>query len=455
MIRPVLLAGGSGAGLWPYSRRLHPKVIADLVGDRPLLSAAFDLARRFGEPAIVAQEAQRFLVAERCQHAPHALFLEPEPRDTGAAIFAMAWVYDPTDILLVLPTDSYVQEPAAWGDHLDRAVQAARAGRLALVGVPARSPSSDYGYVVPGASDGVSPPPVDAYVEKPGRVEAEALIARGALWNAGVLAAPCGLLRELGRQHGELDAIPEVVARREADRDFIRWPADAWSRVGRVSFERQILPSAPGRCVVAADVPWADIGTWSALREAHAADLDGNVLRGDVVAVDTRGSFVHAHHRLVATLGIRDILVVETADAVLVADASAAGRVAEVVARLGQRPEVEHHTRVARPWGAYETLGKGTRHQIKRITVAPGASLSLQSHAQRAEHWVVVQGVARVTRGDEVFELRADESTYIPQGTRHRLENAGGAPLELIEVQSGDYLGEDDIVRYDDRYGRR
>jgi mannose-1-phosphate guanylyltransferase/mannose-6-phosphate isomerase len=357
-------------------------------------------------------------------------------------------------LVLVLPADGVIADRGGLAAAVEAAIPLATAGRLVLFGVRPEFATSAYGYVTP-AADGSS---VARYVEKPSVAAASAAIEGGARWNAGMILARTSVLVDELAHHAPatLVAARAAVASADRDLDFIRLGSE-FLAAPVVAFERAILERSIRASVVALDAGWADLGSWSALWAVRIADADRNVILGDAVLSDVQDSYIHAGHRLVAAVGLRQHVVVETADAVLVAPKDRVHEVRAIVDRLraSGRSEAIAHTRVARPWGSYETVDRGPRFQVKRITVNPGASLSLQLHHRRAEHWVIVRGVARITRGDETFDLVENESTFIPVGTRHRLENAGEGPLEMIEVQSGDYLGEDDIVRFDDRYGRR
>lgn len=461
MIVPVILAGGAGTGLWPYSRALHPKPLLPLVGDRTLLERALDLALAVNAgsdspPIVVAHEDHRFLVAEAVRDRGARLLIEPERRNTAMAIATVAAGLDPADVLVVLPADLIVDlEP--FRDAIAVAVDEALAGSIAILAIPPRRASTAVGYAHLGEPSGHGGRVVRRFIEKPDAAHAEACVAAGDLWNAGIVVATAwSILSDLSSTFPEIAVCATNAAIGAlADLDFVRLPASAYVQAPSLSFERAVLERSPRVVAVPIDARWADVGDWSALCELNPADDDGNVSRGDVVTLDAKRTYVHASERLVVALGVEDLIVVETADAVLVAAKSAVHRVADAVAALGDRSEASVHPRVARPWGAFEAIDRGPRFQVKRITVRPGASLSLQRHRRRAEHWVVVRGQARVTRGDTVLELSVDQSMYIPAGVAHRLENPGTDPLEIIEVQTGDYLGEDDIERLDDRYGRK
>jgi len=466
---PVVLAGGSGTRLWPLSRPAYPKQFAPLVHGRSLFELTLERVAAVTEraPLVVTNEAHRFMAAEALRSggvdgAP--LLLEPAGRNTAPAIAlaaheARADGGDPT--LLVLPSDHLIGDVGRFAEAVDRAAAEAIDGALVTFGVAPDAPVTGYGYI--RAAPGEGPRAVAAFVEKPDRATAERYLAEGGYyWNSGMFVfRASAYLDALARHAPEMAAAVEAVyAGRQTDADFVRFDEAAFRALPAESIDYAVMERAERARVVPLATTWSDVGSWSALHEAARAmgDTDdaGNAVQGDVIAHDTRDSTIHAGHRLVATVGLSDCVVVETADAVLVAPTDRAQEVKRVVDELGAggRSERDTHRRVYRPWGSYEGLDNGERFQVKRIVVEPGGQLSLQMHHHRAEHWVVVRGTARVTHGDRSFLLSENESTYIPLGTAHRLENPGRIPLELIEVQTGTYLGEDDIVRFDDRYGR-
>jgi len=466
---PVILSGGSGTRLWPLSRALHPKQFLTLHGKN---SSLFQntLKRLEGldhieTPLIVANTEHRFLAAEQLLEigiSNATILLEPEGRNTAPALAAAALTAQARDneaLLLVLPADHVIREPERFHEAVKAGSAAARDGKLVVFGIVPDSAETGYGYIRRGGRSGDAIAPVAAFVEKPGADQAAKFLASGEyFWNSGMfLFRADRYLAELAEYAPEvLEAARNACENAQRDLDFTRLDADAFRRSPSISIDYAVMEHTRDAVVVPLDAGWSDVGSWSALAAATEADADGNVLSGDTLVEDTKRCLVRSESRLVATLGLRDHIVVETADAVLVADSRRVQDVKLLVARLQatSRSESSMHRRVHRPWGWYEGMVDGDRFQVKRICVKSGASLSLQKHHHRAEHWIVVRGTAEVTRGEEQFLLSEDQSTYIPIGTRHRLRNPGHIPLELIEVQTGSYLGEDDIVRYEDNYGR-
>jgi mannose-1-phosphate guanylyltransferase/mannose-6-phosphate isomerase len=468
-IRPVLLAGGSGTRLWPLSRRSYPKQFVPLLAEGSLFEATVHRLAGFEhtQPLVVCNEAHRFLVAEELRTAgiEHtSILLEPAGRNTApaialAALEASAHGEDP--VLLVLPADHAIPDGAAFARAVAEAAGAAADGSLVTFGIEPRGPATGYGYIRAAPGEGVRA--VEAFVEKPDRATAEAYLAEGGYyWNSGMFVfRASAVLEELDRHAPEmLGAVRAAYAGRSEDSDFLRFDSRAFEATPSESIDYAVMEHTDRARVVPFDGAWSDVGSWQALWEAGLARGEGddadNIVLGDVVASDVERCYLHASHRMIAAVGLADCVVVETADAVLVAPRERAEEVKRLVERLEAdgRTEQDEHRRVYRPWGSYEGLDHGSRFQVKRIVVKPGGRLSLQMHHHRAEHWVVVRGTARVTSGDNSFLLSENESTYIPLGTTHRLENPGHIPLELIEVQSGAYLGEDDIVRFQDQYGR-
>lgn len=466
-LTPVILSGGSGTRLWPLSRAEYPKQFLALAGEESMLQATWSrVARLVGlrPPLIVTNEAHRFIVAEQLRQVgctPAAIVLEPAGRNTAPAIAAAAIVAtsgsdDP--LLLVLPSDHVIADAEGFRAAVAEAAQAADSGALVTFGIVPTGPETGYGYIK--AAHGTGMRKVERFVEKP-----DASTARGYLgeqdyfWNSGMfLFRASRYLEELGHYRPDiLAACRRACVDAKRDSDFLRLDGTAFEACPADSIDYAVMEKTDAARVLPIDVGWSDVGSWAALWQAAEHDGDGNVHHGDVMALDCHGSFAWGERRLIALVGLDDVVVVDTDDALLVARKDKVQRVKEIVARLehAQRSEAVLHRKVYRPWGAYDSIDKSARFQVKRITVNPGAALSLQMHHHRAEHWVVVSGTARVTRGDDVFLLGENESTFIPMGTRHRLENPGKVPLELIEVQSGSYLGEDDIVRFEDVYGRR
>ena len=466
-ILPVVLAGGSGARLWPLSRALHPKQFLALTGGRSMMQETLlRLAPLDGalDPCIVCNEEHRFLAAEQCREIGRpwsAILLEAAPRGTApaaalAACRALAAGEDP--MLLIAPSDGHLEDAGRFREAVLAGLGAAEKGSLVTFGAPPSAPETGYGYIRPGEVLDGNARRVAEFVEKPDRAAAERYVESGEfLWNSGMFLFKASAWAAALSRHA-----PEVLARcREAieagaaDLDFFR-PGPAFARAPAASIDRAVMEKTDAAAVAPLDAGWSDVGSWPALHAASAPDAAGNALVGDVVAVDTADSLVRAESRLVATVGVDRLIVVETADAVLVAAWDAAQRVREAVACIeaSSRPEHRVHRRVYRPWGSFETVEAGDGYRVKRLAVRPGARLSLQSHRHRSEHWVVVRGTARVTRGESTLTLSENQSIHIPRGSRHRLGNPGETPLEVIEVQVGEYLGEDDIVRFDDDFGR-
>ncbi|MGQ9369719.1 mannose-1-phosphate guanylyltransferase/mannose-6-phosphate isomerase [Azospirillum sp. ST 5-10] len=467
-IVPVLLSGGSGSRLWPMSRELYPKQLLPLCSDRSMLQ---DTARRIADPAlfapplVVCNHEHRFVIAEQMRQigvAPGAIVLEPVGRNTAAACAVAALAADDPDaVILVLPADHLIQDVDAFAAAVGRAAAAAADGYLVTFGIAPTAPETGYGYIRQGqplaGHDGVFR--VAAFIEKPDRAVAEGFVAGGEhVWNSGMFLFPVGrFLEEMGRYApAVLDAARRALEGGQSDLDFLRLDAAAFADAPAISVDYAVMEKTAMAAVVPCQLGWTDVGAWSALWEIGAKDADGNVSVGDVVTEGARNCYVRSDRHLTAVVGVDDAVVVVTDDAVLVAGRDRVQSVKAVVERLkaAGRPEPVSHRTVHRPWGTYRSLDTGYRFQVKCLTVVPGARLSLQMHHHRAEHWVVVQGTALVTRGDERLMVYENQSVYIPMGTVHRLENPGKLPLSIIEVQSGAYLGEDDIVRLEDTYGR-
>jgi len=463
-LQPVLLSGGSGTRLWPLSREAYPKQFLALAGDDTMLQATWQRVAALADatPIVVAGEDHRFLVAEQLRQIgapPPAIVLEPVGRNTAPAIAAAAMQASGEGddaLLLVLPSDHVVRDAEAFRTAVRAAIPAAEQGALVTFGIVPDAPETGFGYIE--ASGGAGVQRVLRFVEKPDAATAQAYLdAGGYYWNSGMfLLRASRYLDELQRFRPEIVAAVRTAFDAAArDGDFIRLDKAAFDVCPSDSIDYAVMEKTETAMVLPVDIGWNDVGSWSALWEVSEQDGDGNAHHGDVIAIDSRNSYAYAR-RLVALVGVEDLVVVETDDAVLVARKDRVQQVKDVVAKLKaeQRSQAALHREVHRPWGSYDSIDMAEGFQVKRIKVKPGARLSLQSHARRAEHWVVVRGTARVTRDNDVFELFANQSTYIPIGAKHRLENPGKDMLELIEVQSGDYLGEDDIVRYEDVYGR-
>ncbi|MEJ2632423.1 MAG: mannose-1-phosphate guanylyltransferase/mannose-6-phosphate isomerase [Acidihalobacter sp.] len=466
---PVVLSGGSGTRLWPLSRHAYPKQFIPLFDELSLFQATIqrlDGLDGVAGPCVVSNDEQRFMMAEQLlELGLHGrIILEPVGRNTAPAIAAAALdvaATDPQSVMLVLPADHLIADVAAFHQAVQAGLETARAGRMVTFGVVPNRPETGYGYIEAGEPLGAAAArEVVRFVEKPDLETAEVYLAGGRhLWNSGMFLFTAASYLEAMEKYAPamLEAVRQAYSQAREDLDFLRLDADAFAACPADSIDYAVMERAEGEvAVIPLDAGWSDVGSWHALWEAGEHDDAGNRLEGDVIAVDCRDTYVHAGNRLVAALGLDDVVVAETADAVLVAARDRVQDVKTVVEQLKRekRTEWQVHREVFRPWGSYEGISLGERFQVKRIMVKPGQSLSLQKHFHRAEHWVVVQGTARVTRGDDVFTLSENESTFIPLGVVHRLENPGRIPLEIIEVQSGAYLGEDDIVRLDDVYGR-
>jgi mannose-1-phosphate guanylyltransferase/mannose-6-phosphate isomerase len=467
MLTPVLLSGGVGSRLWPVSREAHPKQFLPLAGELSMLQETLQRTSGLEEtaPLVVCNEEHRFMVAEQLRQVQlqaSALILEPEGRNTAPAVALAALravVSDPEALLLVLPADHVIQDVEAFAAAVGKAVPMAQRGRLMTFGVVPSSPETGYGYIKCGASLESELYELERFVEKPDASTAQAYVDSGSyLWNSGMfLLGASAYLDELEKFQPEiLDACREAMAGAQVDMDFVRPDPQLFGQCPSNSIDYAVMEKTDRGGVVSLDCGWSDVGAWSALWDVAERDQSGNAVKGDVILDNCRNSYFRSESRLVAATGVDDLVVVETADAVLVADRDRVQDVKNIVNRLKAdgRQEISLHRRVYRPWGSYESLVVADRFQVKRIIVNPGQRLSLQKHHHRAEHWIVVHGTAEVTCEDKTFMLGEDESTYIPLGHKHRLANPGRIPLELIEVQSGAYLGEDDIVRYDDQYGR-
>ena len=469
MIVPVILSGGSGTRLWPLSREAYPKQFLPLVDQNTMLqNTALRLAglADVAAPLVVCNQEHRFMVAEQMRSVgvqPAAVVLEPVGRNTAPAVavvalHAQAVGDDP--ILLVLPSDHVIADIAGFQAAVRRVVPHAEAGRLITFGIVPTAPESGYGYIKAGTPlDDSGIGVVERFVEKPDVATAQTYLESGHYyWNSGMfMFRASAFLAELERfAPAMLAACQQALATEQADRDFLWLGSEAFAACPKDSIDYAVMEKTAHAVVMPLAVGWNDVGSWTALWEVGQRDAGGNIERGDVINIDTRDSYIDAASRLVATVGVEHLVVVETADAVLVASKDRVQEVKAIVDQLkaSRRPEGSMHRKVYRPWGCYDSIDLDARFQVKRIMVRPGACISAQMHHHRAEHWVVVSGTARVHRGDEEFLLTENQSTYIPVGVQHRLTNPGKIPLEIIEVQSGSYLGEDDIVRFEDVYGR-
>lgn len=476
-MRPIVLAGGSGSRLWPLSRKERPKQFLKVAGDETMLQAT--LSRLAGvdglaKPILVCNEDHRFLAAEQLRQASvehDGILLEPFGRNTAPAI-ALAALHaikdgeDPT--LLVLAADHLIQNVEAFHVAIAKAAKLAEQGKLVTFGIVPTEPHTGYGYIQTGAEvvlDLVQGAlQVAEFVEKPDLETAKAYVDSGSyLWNSGMFAfkasAYLAALKEFAP--AMLEACVASIASEAPDLDFVRIDADAFGNCPDDSIDYAVMEPLAAKAnspvaVVPLDAGWSDVGSWSSLWDVSDKDAQGNATIGDVMMIDSNNSYVNAEGKLVTVIGLDNVVVVETKDAVMVAAKDRVQQVKEVVNALKaqDRPEYVYHREVFRPWGCYDSIDNGERYQVKRITVKPGEKLSVQMHHHRAEHWIVVSGTAKVTNGDNTFLVTENESTYIPIGVVHALENPGKIPLEMIEVQSGSYLGEDDIVRFEDRYNR-
>ena len=480
-VLPVILCGGSGSRLWPLSREQFPKQLLKLQGDHTMLQVT---AMRLGSavpgtlpPLLVGNEDYRFMLADQVRQAGITgakLLLEPFGRNTAPALTLAALaaqtltvesgLVDP--VLIIMPADHVIQNEQAFRVAVLAAIQLAKAGKLVTFGIQPDAPETGYGYIRQGEANGADAYQVAEFVEKPDLATAKTYLSTGNyLWNAGIFVVQASVwLAKIAQCRPEIaTACLSAFEKRATDADFIRPDKDAFSACPSDSIDFAVMERLANAnhnsgevVVVPLAAQWSDVGAWNALWDIGEKDEDANVLTGDVLTVNTHNTLVVAQSRLVACVGLDNAVIVETQDAVLVAHRDHIQQVKDVVNKLKAqgRPEAGVHRKVFRPWGWYDSVDEGQRFQVKRIVVNPGASLSLQMHHHRAEHWIVVQGTARVTCDDKVFLLAENQSTYIPLGSTHRLENPGQMPLEIIEVQSGGYLGEDDIVRFEDKYGR-
>lgn len=466
MITPVIMAGGSGSRLWPLSRSLYPKQFLALTGEQTMLQETLQRLSNIdvNAPLVICNEEHRFIVAEqlRILDKTSSIILEPVGRNTAPAIALAAElsVNDNDPLLLVLAADHVIQNIDAFTSAVNGAIPLAEAGKLVTFGIVPTQAHTGYGYIKRGElvleSSGYE---VNAFVEKPDLNTAANYLESGEYyWNSGMfLIKASRYLQELEKYRPDISiACKKALAHTTQDNDFVRLDAEAFAQCPDESVDYAVMENTSDAVVVPLDAGWNDIGAWSALWEVKEKDDNGNTTLGDTILQATTNSLIHGGERLIATVGLDNVVIVDTKDALLVACKDKVQDVKRIVEKLkaDKRSEYKIHREVYRPWGKYDSIDNGERYQVKRITVNPGEKLSIQMHHHRAEHWVVVSGTASVTNGDRTFLVTENESTYIPIGIVHALENPGKVPLEMIEVQSGSYLGEDDIVRFEDRYGR-
>ncbi|OCH58778.1 mannose-1-phosphate guanylyltransferase/mannose-6-phosphate isomerase [Vibrio splendidus] len=477
MIIPVIMAGGTGSRLWPLSRELYPKQFLKVTGEQSMLQQTFARLRGLEHqaPLIICNEEHRFIAAEQTRLGgfDHSgIILEPVGRNTAPAIAlaALQALEQVTDseaepILLVLAADHLIENQVAFQFSVNQALVYAEAGQLVTFGVVPTSAETGYGYIKRGASQNDTAFKVDSFVEKPDLETAQDYLDSGEYyWNSGMFMFKASQYIEELKVHNPamLEACEKAMSATQEDLDFVRVDKQSFQACPADSIDYAVMepvcaPSGSGNLVVVPmDAGWSDVGSWSALWDVTEKDNNNNAHKGDVIAVKSMNNYVYAENKLIATVGVNNLVVVETKDAILVAEKSQVQDVKAIVQQLknSERPEYKIHREVYRPWGKYDSIDFGARDQVKRITVNPGQKLSIQKHFHRSEHWIVVAGTASVTNGDNVILVTEDQSTYIPLGTIHALENPGKIPLEMIEVQTGSYLGEDDIVRFEDRYGR-
>ena len=463
---PVILSGGSGTRLWPLSRGHYPKQFLPLVSENTMVQET--LLRLSGLPGLTApiavcNEGHRFMMAEQLFEIgakPAAIILEPVGKNTAPAVAVAALsAQSEDDVLLILPADHVISEIEPFQAAVKQAEILAKEGYLVTFGIVPTSPETGYGYIMKDSERVGGAFKVAAFVEKPDLPTAKNYLKSGDyLWNSGMFAFTAGnFLSELEKFHPEMLAVcKKALSAAKSDLDFVRLDKATFSSCPADSIDYAVMEKTDKAAVIPLEAGWNDVGSWSALWEVTEKDMAGNALAGDVLTVDTKNSYIFSENKLVAVIGAENLVVIETKDAVMVAPKDRVQDVKKIVDELKKqgRNEAEFHRKAYRPWGHYDSVDSGERHQTKRIVVKPGAKLSLQKHHHRAEHWVVVKGTALVTRGEEQILLTENESTYIPLGTVHRLENPGVIPLEIVEIQSGSYLGEDDIVRFSDNYGR-
>lgn len=474
IIKPIILCGGDGTRLWPLSRKSYPKQFLPLIGEKSLFELTLKRVEKFGSPICIANEEHRFFVKDLLnnflinnQESSANIFLEPSPRNTAVAMGVTPFIPDiaPTDLLLFLPSDHYIPDSDLFSSIIESGISAARAGYIVTFGVQPSFPSTAYGYIRHGScleslSNGVALTfSVENFVEKPQLENAQNMLLSGSyLWNAGIFLCQASTLLEGLSKHAFdiYEGCHAAMQRIQLDGSFMRPSKDAFLACRAESIDYAVMEHFDKVAVVPFSGSWSDVGSWNAVANLTPTDTFGNRINGKGLAIQSSNTYINSPHRTVVGFGVSDLVIVDTVDAVLVASSDKVEEVKEVVAELKIKncAEAVYHRRVIRPWGWYDSIDMGDCFQVKRIAVKPGASLSLQMHRHRAEHWIVVKGTAKVTNGEQVFLLEENQSTYISIGVKHRLENPGSTDLEIIEVQSGTYLGEDDIVRFEDNYGR-
>lgn len=466
-ILPVIMCGGSGTRVWPESRESLPKQFIPLVGERSTFQMAIDVLSDdvFNMPVVVSNHAYRFLVGEQLQKIGRTahIVLEPQGRDSGPAVAVAAELalrMAPDTIVAVLAADHVVQDKAGFVKLCREAAEAARDGRIVTLGIKPDHPATGYGYIKPGQAlvDGGEVRELERFVEKPDRATAERYIAEGYLWNSGNFFFRADVMEaELRAFEPEMiTAAAEALNRSRTDLDFTVLDAEAFQHATKKSIDYAVMERTTKAAVVPADIGWSDVGNWAAVWQLSDRDADGNSIRGHGALLDAKNVHIRSDEHLTTVVGVDNVIVVTTHDAVLVVGKEHGDKVKQLVEKLrgmGRR-EATEHKRSYRPWGYYQSIDNGARYQVKRIVVKPGAALSLQKHYHRAEHWVVVKGIAEVTRGNELVLVHENESIFLPMGVIHRMANPGKINLELIEVQTGSYLGEDDIIRIEDVYNR-
>ena len=466
-IHPIILCGGSGTRLWPLSRKSFPKQFVPLIHGKSLLHLTMSRLATLGQQiTCVASDAHRFLVADAMDQFGQKgrIILEPQGRNTAAAMAIAALQHDPSDLLLFCPADHHIQEVNKFIAMIQGAQKAALTGAIVTFGVSPSFPSTAYGYIEYSTTSKDCAYKVEQFIEKPDSTKAQALLLHGnMLWNAGIFLTQARVLLNALALHAPdiLMSCEQAMQKASSDvqqgHEFVRPEPSAFIACRSQSIDYAVMEKYSNVLVVKFDGQWSDVGSWNAVAELSPADENGNRIEGHGLVIDGESNFIHSPQRSVVALGVSNLLIIDTPDALLVADATSAESVKQVVEKLQSlgMPQADLHRKVSRPWGWYDGVDAGERFQVKRIGVKPGSSLSLQKHHHRAEHWIVVKGTAEVTRGDEVFLLSENQSTYIPIGEIHRLRNPGKVYLEMIEVQSGAYLGEDDIVRIEDEFGRQ